>query len=117
MRFVVDECTGPEVARWLQDQGHGAVSVFDDFRGIDDDEILKRALTANAVLITNDKDFGEKVFRDRKIHHGVVLLRLDDERPLSKIAVLDRLLANHLLTLPGNFTVVPVTSVRIARLA
>ncbi len=22
MRFLVDECTGPTVARWLQEQGH-----------------------------------------------------------------------------------------------
>ena len=80
MRFVVDECTGPGVARWLRNQGYETVSVFDDIRGASDDEVLEKALAAEAILITNGKDFGEKIFRERKVHHGVILLRLADER-------------------------------------
>jgi predicted nuclease of predicted toxin-antitoxin system len=38
MRFLVDECTGPGVARWLTQQGHDVFSVFDDARGGDDME-------------------------------------------------------------------------------
>lgn len=116
MRFVVDECTGPAVARWLRNQGYETVSVFDDIRGANDDEVLENALAAEAILITNDKDFGEKIFRERKVHHGVILLRLADERTSVKIDVLMRLFANRLSALPGNFTVVSESSVRIVRL-
>jgi predicted nuclease of predicted toxin-antitoxin system len=28
MRFLVDECTGPAVARWLREQGHDVFSVL-----------------------------------------------------------------------------------------
>jgi predicted nuclease of predicted toxin-antitoxin system len=80
MRFLVDECTGPAVARWLCEQSHEVFSVFDEARGMVDDDILAKAHSENWILITNDKDFGEKVYRERQPHRGVVFLRLQDER-------------------------------------
>ena len=65
MRFLVDECTGPGTARWLRDQGHDVFSVYDEARGTDDDTIIEKACNENRILITNDKDFGEKVFREK----------------------------------------------------
>lgn len=38
--------------------------------------VLELANRARALLITADKDFGELVFRQRRISQGVVLLRL-----------------------------------------
>jgi len=61
MRFLVDECTGPAVASWLRDQNHDVFSVFDQARGMDDDGIIRKALDEQWILITNDKDFGDKV--------------------------------------------------------
>lgn len=49
------------------------------------EEIIRKAFYGSRILITNDKDFGEKVYRERRRHHGVVLLRLDDERAIKKI--------------------------------
>jgi predicted nuclease of predicted toxin-antitoxin system len=115
MRFLVDESTGPAVARWLHDQGHAVFSVHDVARGIDDDQVIQKAFAENWILITNDKDFGEKVYREQRPHRGVVLLRLDDERAASKIDVLQRLLAGHAERLTDNFVVVTESRVRFAR--
>ncbi len=95
MHFLVDECTGPAVARWLREQKHEVFSVYEEARGMDDDDVMAKAVTENWILITNDKDFGEKVYRERRPHKGVVLLRLEDERAVSKIAVLRRLLEGY----------------------
>ncbi len=62
MRFLVDECTGPAVAEWLSNQKHEVFLVFEEARGMDDDDIILKALEENWILITNDKDFGEKVY-------------------------------------------------------
>jgi predicted nuclease of predicted toxin-antitoxin system len=86
MRFLVDECTGPRVAQWLRDQGHEVYSVYEQSRGLDDASILQKAVAEDWILITNDRDFGEKVFRELHPHKGVVLLRLFDERSAAKIA-------------------------------
>ena len=115
MRFLVDECTGPKVARWLSDQGHDVFSVFDEARGLDDNSIIQRAFEEDRILITNDKDFGEKVYRERHPHRGVIFLRLNDERAANKVDVLHRLLQDYPERLPNQFAVVTETRVRFAR--
>jgi predicted nuclease of predicted toxin-antitoxin system len=115
MRFLVDESTGPYVAQWLAEQGHQVFSVFGQARGLDDDTVIQRAFVENWILITNDKDFGEKVYRERRPHRGVVLLRLDDERSAMKIAILEKLLATYSDRLADQFVVVTAKRVRFAR--
>ena len=114
MRFMVDESTGPIVARWLREQGHDVYSVFDDARGLIDDDVIRRAFDGRRILVTNDKDFGEKIYRERYPHHGVVLLRLGDERAEVKIATLRSLLHEHSDRLPEQFVVVAEGRGRVA---
>lgn len=114
MRFLVDECTGPKVAVYLREKGHDVFSVFEEARGSTDAEILKRAVREDRILITNDKDFGEMIYRERHSHRGVVLLRLDDERAANRIRVLEQLIENHAEKLPGRFVTATETNVRIA---
>ena len=116
MRFLVDECTGPKVAAWLHSQGHEIFSVFDDARGIEDEEVLRKAYADSWILITNDKDFGEKVYRERRPHRGVILMRLEDERATNKIEVLRRLLEEYADRLADSFVVVTDMHVRFAQI-
>ena len=115
MRFLVDECTGPSVAAWLRDNDYEVFSIFEYARGMDDDDIIQKAVEENWILITNDKDFGDKVYRDGRVHSGIILLRLEDERSASKIKVLSRLFENHKDRLPNSFVVVTEKQVRFAR--
>lgn len=115
MRFLIDECTGPAIAEWLREQKHEVCSVYDEARGLDDDPIIQKAFMENWILITNDKDFGEKIYREGQPHRGVILLRLDDERATTKIEVLRRLLRNYAERLPDQFVVVTEAKVRFAR--
>ena len=110
----MDECTGPAVAQWLLKNGHDVFSVYDEAAGIGDEEVIRRAYTEGRILITNDKDFGEKVYRARRPHHGVVLLRLTDERSRRKIEVLRRLLERYADRLEDQFVVVTEQHVRFA---
>lgn len=114
MRFLVDECTGPAVASLLQEQGHDVFSVFEHARGMPDDDVLRKAAAEGRILVTNDKDFGDKVYREHRGHCGVVLLRLRDERSAVKEAVMRRLLDEFGDELPGSFVVATETSVRFA---
>jgi predicted nuclease of predicted toxin-antitoxin system len=116
MRFLVDECTGPSVAAWLHRQGHEIFSVFDEARGIEDNEVIEKAYNESWILITNDKDFGEKVYRERRPHRGVIFLRLEDERAGNKIEVFRRLLEMYADRLANSFVVVTDTQVRFARM-
>ncbi len=115
MRFLVDECTGSRVARWLLDNGFVAISVFDEMREIDDISLLEYAVQNNLILITNDKDFGELVYNRGFDHKGVILLRLDDQGSQNKIAVLEKFLRSHKKSVENNFSVVTEKSVRIIK--
>jgi predicted nuclease of predicted toxin-antitoxin system len=116
MRFLVDENAGPSVAGWLRRQGHEVFSVYEAARGVDDEQILQKAFVEHWIIITSDKDFGEKIYREQWPHRGVVLLRLDDERVANKTAVIQRLLENYSDRLADTFVVVTESRVRFARL-
>ena len=77
-----------------------------------DDEILSMAYSGNWILITNDKDFGEKVYREKWPHRGIVFLRLHDECAASKIDVVEKLLDGYEDQLADAFVVVTESHVR-----
>ena len=114
MRFLVDECAGPAVAEWLREQGHEVFSVFDEAKGISDEDILTKAAAEGWILVTIDKDFGEMIFRERRPHCGVVFMRLSDERAANKIIVIEHLLKNYSDRLGDQFVTVTETRVRFA---
>ncbi|HII94613.1 MAG TPA: DUF5615 family PIN-like protein [Candidatus Methanofastidiosum sp.] len=113
MKFIVDECTGPKVARWLRSLNHEVLSVHDEAKGADDETIIDKANRENFILITNDKDFGELIFKFNREHKGVILLRLKNERPENKIYVLSQLLESYSEKLANNFIVVTEKNVKI----
>jgi predicted nuclease of predicted toxin-antitoxin system len=115
MRGIVDESTGVVVARWLRSLGHDVLSIREDSPGMVDEEILTLAVRENRVVITNDKDFGDLVFRDGQVHRGVILLRLADDRTPAKIAALERLLAELPDDLQECFVVVTERGIRVTR--
>jgi len=114
MKFLVDECTGPAVAHWLRTQGYDVLSAYESLRGASDESILARAFQEDRILVTNDKDFGDHVFRSVRPHCGIVLLRLKDETPAGKIAPLRQLLTKHANALPGKFVVVTEKTIRFS---
>lgn len=61
--------------------------------------------------LTNDKDFGEKVYREKHPHRGVIFLRLQDEPPAAKIGAIEKLLDAYEDQLADAFVVVTETQV------
>jgi len=113
MRFLVDECMGPTVARWLRSLQRDVFSVYDEARGLDDESLVQKAHLENYILITADKEFAEIIFRRKKPHKGVILLRLEDERPENKISILQRVLESYSDRLVNNFVIATEKTVRI----
>ena len=116
MRFLVDECTGIRVSSWLSQQGYEVHCIYGEARGASDDEILQKAFAENWILITNDKDFGELIYRSRRAHHGIVFLRLADEKSTAKIEALRLLLDQYADRLLDAFVVVTESKVRFGKL-
>jgi len=82
---------------------------------MEDNAVIRMASVEKRILVTTDKDFGEQVYRQHKPHHGVILLRLDDERAKTKINVLKQLLESYADQIAGRFIVVTEKSIRFAK--
>jgi len=82
--------------------------------GVSDSTVLTRANDARALSLTEDKDFGELVFRQRRVHAGVLLTRLAGLAAAAKGDLLVQVLAEHEEELQGAFVVISPGAVRIA---
>jgi predicted nuclease of predicted toxin-antitoxin system len=115
VNFLADESVdGPIVLRLRQD-GHDVLYVAEMEPGISDEIILDRGNQHQALLITNDKDFGELVFRQKLISKGVILVRLSGLSLARKASLVAAAVRQHEAELAGCFTVVSPGRVRIRR--
>jgi predicted nuclease of predicted toxin-antitoxin system len=116
MKFLLDQCTDARPMAYLNQHGHDAIRVGGAYAaGLTDDVVLMLAHAEGRVLITDDRDFGELVFRQRMPHVGVIFLRLSPDSALdAKIAAIEDVLAHHRDEL-DQFLVVTEKSVRVRR--
>lgn len=113
MKLVVDEnLHGVAIAR-LRAAGHEVTWIAELAPRLKDNLVLQEARDADAILVTEDKDFGELVFRQRLISSGVILLRWPGLSPERKGEVLVQTIARHGNELKGAFTVIAPGVVRI----
>ncbi|MDE2217308.1 MAG: DUF5615 family PIN-like protein [Planctomycetota bacterium] len=74
-KFLIDESTGKKLGYLLTSSKHDVVFVSDWKSGAPDSEVIKKAYEDNRVIITDDKDFGELIFRLKMKSKGVILIR------------------------------------------
>jgi len=113
MRFVADENVSRRVVERLRTFGFDVTLIAGALSGISDTEVLKVAEAEDRILITEDRDFGELVVRQRLDVRGVILLELDR---LSNTAEADRVaevVAANADKLLGNLIVIEPARVRI----
>ena len=115
MRLLADESVdGPAVVR-LRADGHAVAWVAEDAPLAPDDAVLARAYGEGVILITADKDFGELVYRQRRPHAGVLLLRLAGLEESAKCELVSRAVGEHGVDLAGAFSVLDGNALRIRK--
>jgi len=115
MRFLFNENVDLRLLAFLTNLGHDVSStVSRPPRGRPDDVVLALATEEMRILLTNDRDFGELVFRQQLPHSGVLLLRLKDESLENVQSRLEYTLMHHKDEL-HHFVVITQKSVRIRR--
>ena len=113
MRFLIDASVSGDVIQYLRDSGHDVSSIAEISPEAEDNYILAMAVAEQRILITNDKDFGELVFRNRQAHLGVLLFRLKDESAPNQVRVLSSVLRTYASYIEEQFTVVGEDRLRI----
>jgi len=116
IKFIVDESVDFPVVKYLRSKGFDTTSIVEDYPSLEDIEILKIAFKENRILITNDKDFGTLIFKEKLNSKGVIFLRLWDQTSNAKIRFLEKAIKNYDDKLLGNFVVVTENKIRIRKL-
>ena len=80
MRWLVDECVDAALVELLRELGHDAIYMSDVEPRATDAEVMRRAVNEDRLVLTEDKDFGELVFRQAKPVPGLILLRIESAR-------------------------------------
>ncbi len=95
LRFLVDLGVGKGIERYLREEGYDTKAVRDIDPRMEDEEIIRTAVTENRMIITMDKDFGELVYHSSMEHSGVLLLRLEDATGTEKSQVVKYIMKNY----------------------
>ena len=106
MRWLVDECVDAALVARLRETGHDAVYMSDVAPRTTDAEVMDLADRENRLLLTEDKDFGDLVFRQAKSVPGIVLLRIEAPRRARKGPRLIAAIGRFGETLFGRYTVI-----------
>jgi predicted nuclease of predicted toxin-antitoxin system len=114
VRFLLDEGLPFRLARFLRSEGHDvAVCGIDHPHTLADRAILAIAYDQKRLLLTNEKHFGNLVFRDRQPHAGVILFRLGYDSINDRTSSLMAVLTEHAAHL-DQFIIVSPHGSRIA---
>lgn len=113
MKFLLDESADSRLASYLTDLGHDVTVIARDYpHALSDQEVLAIAQAEGRILIANDRDFGELIFRQNLPHSGVILFRLRTTALSAKLSRLEYVLAHYADRL-NEFIVVTDQRVRV----
>lgn len=113
MRILADENMPRAIVAWLRGDGHDVLYAAESRAQTPDADLLTEAEDQGYIILTEDKDFGELVYRDRRNSHGVILLRMEDRPAAQRLARLQTAWAVIESHLPGNFLVVTLSRLRV----
>jgi predicted nuclease of predicted toxin-antitoxin system len=106
LRILADECCDTGLVASLREDGHDVLYVLERKPGVSDDEVLIEAYHEERILVTEDKDFGELVYRLKKRSRGIILIRMDVKERQMKWLRLKKLIENYEERLPGHVVVI-----------
>jgi len=114
VKFLVDESVGVGVYLKLKQMGFDVVSAMYSMKGASDEEIIRKAIDENRIIITDDKDFGwlASLYKPP----GVILLRLKDEGTGNKVKIVLYVIEKYGKNILGSILVVSEKRIRLRRL-
>ena len=113
MKILADENISSLLVERLRQEGHLVQYIMEIARGSNDPTVLDLANRQEALLITDDKDFGELVFHQHLKATGVLLIRLATLSPAEENEVVTEVIRTYGEKLLQSFTVITPHTVRI----
>ena len=113
MKFLANENFPLPSVRLLRDRGIDVVSVQQDSSGVEDAEVLERAVREGRFILTFDRDYGELIYRlGMPSPVGVLYFRYQSNTPYEPAEHLLYLIMEESISFEHMFTVLDRNIVR-----
>jgi len=116
IKFLANVNIEQPIIEFLSAKGIDVKSVANINKYMTDDNVCELANREQRIILTNDKDFGEIVFFQKKIVWGLVLLRIKGQNVEEKIVRLENLLTKYSDKIINHFVVVSKEKIRFIAL-
>lgn len=111
--ILTDENVDYRIVKYLRDKSYKIIGILEDFRGISDKEVIELARNKEAILLTEDKDFGKWVFAHKEKTKGVIYLRYTGGEIKTICNALIYLLSKYGDVLHKKFAVITLNKIRM----
>ena len=115
MQILADENIDYPIVLGLRSSGFSVATILEGQRGASDAVVLQESVVEKAILLTEDKDFGEHVFRLGSDNAGVILVRLPWNGWEKKLKNIVDCLEKYQASLSDSFTVISPGRIRIRK--
>ncbi|OGL41455.1 MAG: hypothetical protein A3C43_07005 [Candidatus Schekmanbacteria bacterium RIFCSPHIGHO2_02_FULL_38_11] len=116
IKFIADVNIEKPIVDYLLENGYNVKWVADYDCKMNDEGLIKIANTEKRIIITNDKDFGELIFLQKKVSIGVILLRVKGQISQEKVKLIGKLLRDYSNKLLNHFVVITKKRIRFVPL-
>ena len=117
MKFLANENFPVPSLRILREKGYEVVSIYEEYRGIDDESVLNKAVEEELTILTFDSDYGKLLFYYQlTTPPAVVYFRFKSSHPEDAAKILLKEIEDHKLILDVFFTVIEKEGIRQRRL-
>lgn len=116
IKFLADVNVEKPIIDYLRKNGFDVKWIPDFDCTLSDVKLLELANFEGRVLITNDKDFGELNFLQKKVNHGIILIRIKTQKTEDKIKMVKNLFENHIEHILKHFSVITLNKIRISEM-
>jgi len=113
IKFLADVNVEKPLVDYLSKQGYDIKWVPDYNCEMPDEDLLQLANEENRIFITNDKDFGDLIFLQRRLSVGTILFRVKGQKSEEKIKLMRKLLMGYRDKILNHYVVITKLKIRI----
>ena len=113
IKFLANVNMEKPLVDYLSGQGYDIKWVPDYNCEMADEDLLKLANEEKRILITNDKDFGELIFLQRRLSYGTILFRVKGQKSQEKVKLMKKVLMGHRDAILNHYIVITKAKIRI----
>jgi predicted nuclease of predicted toxin-antitoxin system len=115
MEIVADESVDFNIVLALRQSGVDVFAIAESSPSIIDENVLEIAVRKGIPLLTEDKDFGELVYRLQLPHCGVLLLRVLNMPTEIKCILISKIINEHIESIKNAFCVFDGFNMRVRK--